>query len=155
MSDTIFDKIVSGEMQAYKVWEDDGFLAFLTPFPNTPGLTVVIPKTNPGDYVFSIDDDMYVAFMQAVKTVANILEKAFNTSRVALVFEGTGVAYAHAKLYPLHGDKAAQTDVWSAHTEFVEEYRGFLTTIEGPKMSDEELTRIQERIISAQVNNML
>lgn len=54
MTDTIFDKIVKGEMKAWKVWEDEKHLAFLTPFPNTPGLTVVIPKINHGDHVFGL-----------------------------------------------------------------------------------------------------
>ena len=147
---TIFDQIVSGEMKSWKVWEDDEFLAFLTTFPNTPGFTVVIPKENPGDYVFSLDDELYGRFMRAVKTVANILEKAFDTPRVALVFEGTGVAYVHAKLIPLHGDLADQTDVWSPHKEFHEEYRGWLTTAEGPKMDDARLDEVQAKILGVQ-----
>ncbi len=147
---TIFDQIVSGEMKSWQVWEDDKFLAFLTPFPNTPGFTVVIPKQNPGDYVFLLDDTLYVEFMEAVKTVANILEKAFDTSRVALIFEGTGVAHVHAKLIPLHGQLADETGVWSPHQEFNEEYQGWLTTAEGPKMSDERLDEIQAKIRSAQ-----
>ena len=151
MSTTIFDKIVSGEMSSYKVWEDENFLAFLTPFPNTPGVTVVIPKQNPGDYIFSIDSALYGEFLSAVKTVANLLEKALGVSRVALVFEGTGVAHVHAKLYPLHGDIANQTGVGSSETEFVEEYRGWLTTIEGPHMDDAALVEIQEKIKAAQV----
>jgi diadenosine tetraphosphate (Ap4A) HIT family hydrolase len=147
---TIFDKIVSGEEKSWKVWEDDNFLAFLTPFPNTPGFTVVIPKENVGDYVFSLDDEQYIEFMKAVKTVANILEKAFDTSRVALIFEGTGVAHVHAKLIPLRGKLANETDVWSPHREFNEEYQGWLTTAEGPKMSDERLNEIQAKIRSVQ-----
>ena len=147
---TIFDQIVSGEMKSWKVWEDDEFLAFLTSFPNTPGFTVVIPKENPGDYVFSLDDELYGRFMRAVKTVANILEKAFDTPRVALVFEGTGVAHVHAKLIPLHGDLADQTDVWSPHKEFHEEYRGWLTTAEGPKMDDARLDEVQAKILGVQ-----
>ena len=147
---TIFDQIVSGEMKSWKVWEDDEFLAFLTTFPNTPGFTVVIPKENPGDYVFSLDDELYGRFMRAVKTVANILEKAFDTPRVALVFEGTGVAHVHAKLIPLHGDWADQTDVWSPHKEFHEEYRGWLTTAEGPKMDDARLDEVQAKILGVQ-----
>lgn len=147
---TIFDQIVSGEMKSWKVWEDDEFLAFLTTFPNTPGFTVVIPKENPGDYVFSLDDELYGRFMRAVKTVANILEKAFDTPRVALVFEGTGVAHVHAKLIPLHGDLADQTDVWSPHKEFHEEYRGWLTTAEGPKMDDARLDEVQAKILGVQ-----
>lgn len=150
MIDTIFDKIVRGEIESRIVWQDENHLAFLTPFPNTPGLTVVIPKKNIGDYVFKLSDEEYTEFLLATKKVANILEKAFETNRVALVFEGTGVAYVHAKLYPLHGPLADQTDVWSETTEFVEEYRGWLTTLEGPKMDDLMLDEIQKKIVRAQ-----
>ena len=74
MNHTIFDDIVSGKMKSWKIWEDEKFLVFLTPFPNTPGFTVVIPKQNPGDYVFSLDDNLYSEMMLAVKKVAGILE---------------------------------------------------------------------------------
>ena len=53
---TLFDKILSGEIKSWKVWEDEHYLAFLTPFPNTPGMTVVIPKENTGDYLFELND---------------------------------------------------------------------------------------------------
>ena len=76
MNHTIFDDIVSGKMKSWKIWEDEKFLAFLTPFPNTPGFTVVIPKHNPGDYVFSLDDNLYSEMMLAVKKVAGILKVA-------------------------------------------------------------------------------
>ena len=74
MNHTIFDDIVSGKMKSWKIWEDEKFLAFLTPFPNTPGFTVVIPKQNPGDYIFSLDDNLYSEMMLAVKKVAGILK---------------------------------------------------------------------------------
>ena len=74
MNHTIFDDIVTGKMKSWKIWEDEKFLAFLTPFPNTPGFTVVIPKQNPGDYVFSLDDNLYSEMMLTVKKVAGILE---------------------------------------------------------------------------------
>ncbi len=150
MSDTIFDKIVRGEMSSYKVWEDDEHLAFLTPFPNTPGLTVVIPKTNPGDYLFALTDQQYDDLLRATRQVARLLQRALDVQRVALVFEGTGVAYVHAKLIPLHGELAAQTDVWSDHTSYSDNYQGFITTAEGPAMPDEQLTVIQQKIIAAE-----
>ena len=150
MSDTIFDKIVRGEMSCYKVWEDDNHLAFLTPFPNTPGFTVVIPKTNFGDDVFDLADEQYVNLLRATKTVSKILKRALNVQRVALVFEGTAVAYVHAKLIPLHGDLAGQTDVWSDYTVFSEQYQGYLTTAEGPRMDDAALAALQAAIIAAQ-----
>ncbi len=146
---TLFDKVISGEIPSWKVWEDDNYLAFLTPFPNTPGFTVVIPKQNVGDYVFSIDDQAYNGLMQASRTVAKMLEKAFDTPRVAMVVEGTGVAHVHVKLLPLHGDLAGETNVWSKHQEFYPEYVGYISTVEGPKMDDSELTKIQQQIIGA------
>lgn len=147
---TIFDKIVSGDMAAWVVWEDANYMAFLTPFPNTPGFTVLIPKTYQGDYAFSLTDEQYAGLMKATKTVANILEKAFDTPRVAIIVEGTGVAYVHIKLVPLHGDLASQTDVWSTEKEFHEEYRGWITSVEGPKMDDARLDEIQAKIRSVQ-----
>lgn len=148
---TIFDKLVSGEWPCFKVYEDDDYMAFLTPFPNTEGFTVVIPKKNPGDYVFDIEDDIYQGLMKVAKVVAKKIEKGLGVSRVAMVFEGTGVAHVHAKLIPLHGDLASQTNVWSKHQEFHPEYIGYLTTVEGPKMNDEKLEEIRKKIAEAEV----
>lgn len=147
---TIFDEIAEGTRDAYIVWKNESYLAFLTPFPNTPGLTVIIPRSNPGDYVFNLSDALYLELMRACKEVAGLLEKALEVPRVALVFEGTGIAYVHAKLIPLHGELASKTDVWSDHTEFTEQYKGFLTTAEGPRMDDSKLREIQEKMLAVQ-----
>lgn len=147
MSDTIFDKIVRKEMPAYVIWEDDKFMAFLTPFPNTLGASVVIPKSNPGDYLFDLSDQQISELSIASAKVAKVLKKALKVSRVAMVVEGTGVAYVHVKLYPLHGDLAAKTDLWSSHQEYYDSYVGYLTTVEGPRMSDQELKKIQLTIL--------
>lgn len=143
---TIFEKIISGEEKSWKIWESDSYLAFLSPFPNTPGVTVVIPKQNIGDDVFKLGNVEYQNFLKAVKIVAELLKKALHVPRVALVFEGTGVAWVHAKLYPLHGELASQTDVWSDEQVFTEDYRGWLTTIEGPRMESEQLDEMQAKI---------
>lgn len=150
MVDTVYDKILRGEIKSYKVWEDEKHLAFLTPYPNTPGFTLVIPKINPGNYVFSLKDDEYHELLGAAKTVARILEKALDIKRVALVFEGTGVPHVHAKLIPLYGELANRTHVWSKDIEFTEEYHGHITTAEGPMMDSRRLAEIQEKIVAAQ-----
>ena len=116
---------------------------------------MVIPKQNPGDYVFSLDDNLYSEMMLAVKKVAGILEKAFDTPRVALIFEGTGVAHVHAKLMPLHGDLAKGIGSPVSHEQaFYEKYPGWLTTADGPKMDDAQLDEIQARILVVQVNRI-
>lgn len=121
-------------------------MAFLTPFPNTAGQTVVDPKKNLGDDAFELTDVQYQAFLAAAKKAANLLKKALKVSRVAMVIEGTGVPHVHAKLYPLHGDLASCTKTAPSHQEFYPEYVGYLTTVEGPKMSDEELDKMQKMV---------
>ncbi|MEZ4387129.1 MAG: HIT family protein [Candidatus Krumholzibacteriia bacterium] len=44
MPETIFSKILRGEIPCHKVYEDDHVLAFLDVFPTTRGHTLVIPK---------------------------------------------------------------------------------------------------------------
>jgi diadenosine tetraphosphate (Ap4A) HIT family hydrolase len=150
MSDTIFDKIIRDEIKSYKIWEDEHYLAFLTPFPNTPGASVVIPKTNQGDYLFDLSEAEISSLIQAATSVAKLLKSSLQVARVAMVVEGTGVPYVHVKLYPLHGKLAERTDVWSSHQEFYPKYVGYLTTVEGPLMSDQELKKIQTKIIKKQ-----
>jgi histidine triad (HIT) family protein len=145
---TLFDKIVAGDIPAYTVWEDDKYLAFLTPLANTPGFTVVVPKLNPGDNYLSVDDQVYSDMLLVAKRVASLLKTAFNVERVGLVLEGEGVPHLHVKLIPMHGqhnDPAAHAN----HVEFYEIYPGYLTTIEGPRMSDVELKNIQRKIQEA------
>lgn len=144
---TIFDEIIEGTIPSWIVWEDAGYVAFLTPFANTPGLTVVIPKKNPGDYVFDMDDESLAALMAATKKVAKLLEKALGAKKVGLVFEGEGVAHVHAKLYPMHGElNSERLAALTHHQEFYPEYPGYISTVEGPRMSDEQLTEIQQKI---------
>ena len=44
MSDTIFSKIISGDIPSHKVYEDEHVLAFLDINPLSKGHTLVIPK---------------------------------------------------------------------------------------------------------------
>ncbi|MHB1864569.1 MAG: HIT family protein [Candidatus Saccharimonadales bacterium] len=149
MNETVFDLILAKKIPSWVVWEDKDYMAFLTPFPNTPGLTVVIPKINHGDYFFELNDEVITGLVLASKKVASILKRAFAVKRVAMVVEGTGVPHVHVKLYPLHGKIGQGSGVWSHHQEFYPEYVGYLTTAEGPKMSDQELDQIQAKIIKA------
>lgn len=101
---TIFHKIVSGEAPCFKIWEDENHLAFLTIFPNTIGTTVVIPKKYEPSYFADTSDEALAALIIAAKKVAKLLDdKLSDVGRVGLVFEGFGVNYLHAKLFPMHG----------------------------------------------------
>jgi histidine triad (HIT) family protein len=145
---TIFDEIIDGNIPSWKIWEDDQYLAFLTPFANVRGATVVIPKNNPGGYVFDLDDDLIASLMQAARKVAKLLEEALGVERIALVFEGEAVPHVHAKLFPMHDMDADRSDLPKEQV-FFPIYPGYITTHKGPKMSDDELNDLQQKIQKA------
>lgn len=145
---TIFEKIADGDAPSFKIWEDDNYVAFLSRWPNTPGFSVVIPKKNPGDNYLDVDDAVYTGLLLAAKKVAALLRKAFDVYRVALVFEGEGVAHLHIKLIPLHG-VGQESGLHQHEPVFSATYQGFITTANGPELSDEELKEIQAKIKKA------
>jgi diadenosine tetraphosphate (Ap4A) HIT family hydrolase len=147
VTDTIFDKIIREEVPSWKVWENDHYLAFLTPFASTPGITIVIPKINPGHYIFEIDSKEYLDLMSAARTVAGYLKEAFDTN-IAMVFEGNEVPYVHAKLYPMHNLASIKENPPEVEAEFYEEYPGYITTVSGPMMSSEKLDELKDSIRS-------
>jgi histidine triad (HIT) family protein len=149
---TIFDKIVDGTIPSMKVWEDQDYLAFLTPFGNTPGATVVIPKKNPGDYVFAVDTEVVIGLMAAAKQAAKVLEKALDATRVAAVFEGEAVPHLHVKLYPMH-EWNADRSKFPRQSAFFPVYPGYISTAEGNFMSDEMLQEIHQKIKEASNEN--
>ena len=59
---SIFTKIVSGELPAYKVAEDEKHLAFLDINPNAKGHTLCIPKKET-DKLFDLSQEEYIALM--------------------------------------------------------------------------------------------
>ena len=98
-ADTIFSKIVRGEIPCHKVWEDERHLAFLDIRPLTPGHTLVIPK-QAVDYLFDMEPEAYGALMQAVRTVARLLKERTQCQRVVEIVLGYEVAHAHVHLIP-------------------------------------------------------
>jgi len=98
-ADTLFSKIVRGEIPCHKVWEDERHLAFLDIRPMRPGHTLVIPK-DVTDYLFDLEPRAYGELMQAVRTVARLLKERLGCQRVVQVVLGYEVPHAHVHLIP-------------------------------------------------------
>lgn len=147
MKNCLFCKIVKGEIPAYKVWEDDRYIAILDLFPNIRGQTLVIQKRHVDSYAFALSEVRIAKFVKAVKKVANLLEQKLKVKRVHVVFEGTGVNHLHAKLYPAigYGEGPEPPDY---EVRRFERYPGYVTSAVGPKASEEELKAVQKEITS-------
>ena len=98
---SIFSKIVDGNIQCYKVYENDDCLAFLDISPNSFGHTLCILKREV-DYIFDLNDVEYNKLMNFSKKVANGLEKSVTCKRVALSVIGLEVPHVHVHLIPLN-----------------------------------------------------
>lgn len=99
-TDTIFHKIVRGDVPCHKIYEDEKTLAFLDIYPRTEGHTLVIPKQNPAEFVWDLDDDTYQAVMETAKKVALHLRATSSHQYVHEGIVGTDVPYAHVHLIP-------------------------------------------------------
>jgi diadenosine tetraphosphate (Ap4A) HIT family hydrolase len=130
MNDCIFCKIAAGEAPLHKIWEDEKHLAFLSIYPNTKGVTILIPKKHFSSYAFDLEDENLCELILAAKKVAKLLdEKLDDVGRTAMAFEGFGVDHVHAKLYPMHGTKMDQwTKIESDQDKFFEQYEGYIST---------------------------
>lgn len=116
---TLFTKIINGEIPAYKVAEDDRFLAFLDIRPNTKGHTLCIPKEEVNK-IFDLDEETYMGLMAFSRKVAKGLEKTISCKRVGMAVVGLEVPHVHVHLIPLNnmGDMNFANSVPFSEEEF-------------------------------------
>ena len=98
---SIFSKIVSGDIPAFKVAEDDNHLAFLDIIPLAKGHVLVIPKKET-DYIFDIASDEYLELFKFAQKVAKAMDKVIDCKRIGVAVIGLEVPHAHIHLVPLN-----------------------------------------------------
>ena len=98
---SIFSRIVSGELPAYKVAEDGQHLAFLDITPLVEGHTLVIPKREI-DYIFDLPPAELAALHVFAQRVAKGVRAAVPCKRVGVAVIGLEVPHAHIHLIPLN-----------------------------------------------------
>lgn len=123
---TIFTKIINGELPAYKVAENEEFLAFLDINPNAKGHTLCIPKEETNK-LFDLDESTYLRLMKFSKQVAHVLEKEVPCKRVGMAVVGLEVPHVHVHLIPLNDMKE-------------------MTFQHKMKLSSEEFTQLSNRL---------
>ena len=98
---TIFSKIIQGEIPAYKIAENDLFIAFLDIFPLQKGHVLVVPKIEV-DKVFDLPDNYLSELLVFAKPIAKAIEDSFPCNRVGMVTVGLEVPHAHLHLIPIN-----------------------------------------------------
>ncbi|XP_053712706.1 uncharacterized protein LOC128754248 [Synchiropus splendidus] len=144
----LFPRIVRGEEQQWRLWEDHKHVSFLTPFPNSPGFTVLIPRRPMTSDIFRLEQEDYEGLVLAARKVSHLLEEALGAWGVGLIFEGFEIDYAHAKLIPLLRPASGVEGISCAKTspQFYDKYPGYVTSEDGPEASPECLAAVHAKI---------
>ena len=99
MQDSIFTKIIKGEIPCEKIYEDEKTVAFLDIHPIVPGHTLVVPRVQVDQFTDLAPED-YIALWQTVQKVANRLKEQLGSVRACVRVEGFDVPHAHVHVYP-------------------------------------------------------
>lgn len=99
MSETVFSKILSGDIPSYKVYEDEHTYAFLDISQVSKGHTLVIPK-NPAEDILSVNPDDLAKVIQSVQRVAKAIDKAFQPAGINVVQNNR--AFADQSVFHIH-----------------------------------------------------
>jgi len=96
---TIFDKILAGEIPAYRVYEDEHVLAFLDIGPLSPGHTLVIPKERKA-HLHQLSDEAAAALGRALPRICRAVLAATGAADYN-VLQNNGAA-AHQVVMHVH-----------------------------------------------------
>jgi len=98
--ETIFTKIIKGEIPCHKIAENDNYFAFLDIRPSSKGHTLVIPKLQ-NDYIFDLSDEQLCGLILFAKKIAKALKKAIPCNRIGIKVIGLEVPHTHIHLIPI------------------------------------------------------
>jgi len=101
MSDSIFTKIIKGEIHSHKIYEDENTVAFLDVQPIKPGHTLVVPKVQKD--IWDLSEKDYQSLMMTVRKVARRIQEVLRPKRVGIQVVGIDVNnHAHVHVFPFN-----------------------------------------------------
>ncbi len=104
MQDSVFTKIIKGEIPCHKVYEDEKTIAFLTIQPFLEGHTLVVPKAQVDDFEQLPPDD-YQALFETVKKVAARIKEVYGVRKAIVSIMGYEVPHAHVHIMPANSEQ--------------------------------------------------
>ncbi|ADV06108.1 HIT family protein [Staphylococcus pseudintermedius] len=99
MTETIFSKIIDGDIPSFKVYENDYVYAFLDISQVSKGHTLLIPKM-PSPNIYETDAETMKHIGEALPIVANAIKKTFNPDGLNII-QNNG-EYASQSVFHIH-----------------------------------------------------
>ncbi len=118
MPDTIFSKIIRGEVPCHKIYEDDRVLSFLDIFPLSRGHTLVIPK-EPAVTMDQLSDDSAAALGRILPRICRAVLSATGATAYNLLQNNGSLAHQavmhlHVHIIPRYDDGTGLGIKWGA-----------------------------------------
>ena len=101
MYNSIFSKIIRGDLPSYKVLEDENNFSFLDINPLAYGHTLVVPKKEI-DYIFDLSSKEYLDLLSFCRKIAIAMKKVIPCERIGVSIIGLEVPHAHVHLVPIN-----------------------------------------------------
>jgi len=117
MADTIFSKIISGEVPCNRIYEDDKVLAFLDVSPLSIGHTLVIPKEIAAT-LDQLSDDSAMALGRVLPRIARAVLRATGAKDFNILQNNgsrahQAVNHVHFHIIPKPKDDTGLSLAWS------------------------------------------
>jgi len=118
MTDTIFRRIISGEVPSHRVYEDEHVFAFLDINPLSVGHTLVIPK-EPAETLDGLSDDAAAAIGRVLPRLCRAVVRATGATAYN-VLQNNGAAahqvvmHVHFHIIPKYEDGSGLGIGWPA-----------------------------------------
>lgn len=134
MAETIFTKILTGEIPCFRVYEDAQVLAFLDINPLSKGHTLVIPK-EPAETIDQLSDESAAALGRVLPRLSRAIlratgAQAFNILQNNGVAAHQAVMHVHFHIIPKYPDGSGLGIGWPARTLNAEEGKTLAEAIE-------------------------
>lgn len=126
MSETIFSKIISGEIPSFKIYENDYVYAFLDISQVSKGHTLLVPK-KPSANIFETDEETMKHIGVALPKVANAIKKAFHPDGLNIIqnngeYADQSVFHNHFHLIPRYeNDIDGFGYKWETHEDVIDD----------------------------------
>ena len=108
LNESVFYKIIHGELPAYKIHEDDDFLVILDRYPANIGHCLILPKI-PAENIFDLNEKSAAGLYPLAKKIASALKSATNCDGINIIQNngraaGQVVFYFHLHLIPRYNN---------------------------------------------------
>lgn len=132
MAETVFSKIIAGEIPCAKVYEDEHTFALMDAGQANPG-HVLVATRKPAETILDLDEDLAVALFRTLTRIAKAVQSAFEPEGLTLLQANKpagfqAVPHFHIHILPRYADDGVGL-VWPKKDPDLETLREYAAKI--------------------------